>query len=326
MLVRTFAALIGMLCLVAGPVHAQFKVVKPGSDFKVTLLGTGSPAPTMKRFGPATLVQVNGQNLLFDAGRGVTQRLYQAGLPMGQINALFLTHLHSDHVSGIPDLWLTGWLRALYARRDVPFRVYGPAGTQNLMDGLQKAYAWDIETRIADQGLKREAVSVELTEFDKEGVIYEKDGVKVSSIEVNHGEKVKPAFGYRIDFDGRSVVISGDTKFNENLIKHAAGADLLIHQVAAMRPELLKIPVFKVIMAHHTSPEEAGIVFARAKPKLAVYYHFVIYGNPKIPPYNEQDVIDLTRKNYAGPLLIGQDLMAFDIAKDEVKVTEPPKK
>jgi ribonuclease Z len=245
---------------------------------------------------------------------------------MGQIDALFLTHLHSDHVSGIPDLWLTGWLRAVYARRDGPFRVYGPAGTQSLMDGLQKAYAWDIETRIADQGLKREAVSVEVTEFDKEGVIYEKDGVKVSSIEVNHGDKVKPAFGYRIDYDGRSVVISGDTKFNENLIKNAAGVDVLIHQVAAMRPEMLKIPVFKVIMAHHTSPEEAGIVFARAKPKLAVYYHFVIYGNPKIPPYTEQDVIDLTRKNYMGPLLIGQDLMAFDITKDEVKVTEPPKK
>lgn len=326
MVVRKCAVLIGMFCLLAGPVHAQFKVVKPDSDFKVTMLGTGSPAPVMTRFGPGTLVQVGGKNLLFDAGRGVTQRLYQVGQPMGKIDMLFLTHLHSDHVVGIPDVWLTGWLRAPYAQRDAPYRVIGPEGTRNLMEGLEKAYAWDIETRIADQGFKREAISVDVKEFDKEGVVYEKDGVKVSSIEVNHGDKVKPAFGYRIDYDGRSVVISGDTKFNENLIKHATGADLLIHQVAAMRPELLKIPVFKVIMAHHTSPEEAGIVFARAKPKLAVYYHFVIYGNPKIPPYKEQDVMDLTRKNYAGPLLIGQDLMAFDITKDEVKVIEPPKK
>jgi len=193
------------------------------------------------------------------------------------------------------------------------------------MEGLEKAYAWDIETRIADQGFKREAISVDAKEFDKEGVVYEKDGVKVSAIEVNHGDKVKPAFGYRIDYDGRSVVISGDTKFNENLIKNATGVDVLIHQVAAMRPEMLKIPVFKVIMAHHTSPEEAGTVFARAKPKLAVYYHFVIYGNPKIPPYKEQDVIELTRNNYSGPLVIGQDLMAFVITKDDVKIVEPPK-
>ena len=323
---RVLAMMIGLAGMLAGPASAQFKEVVPGSDFKVTLLGTGSPAPIMKRFGPATLVQVNGQSLLFDAGRGVTQRLYQVGQPMGKINALFLTHLHSDHVVGIPDLWLTGWLRAAYARRDGPLRVFGPEGTRGLMDGLQKAYAWDIETRVADQGLKREAIAVEVTEFAGEGTIYEQDGVKVAAIKVNHGEKVKPAFGYRIDFGGRSVVISGDTKFDENLIGRAEGADLLIHQVAAMRPELLKIPVFKVIMAHHTSPEEAGVVFARAKPKLAVYYHFVIYGNPKIPPYTEQDVIDLTRKNYSGPLLIGQDLVAFDVTKDGVKVTEPAAK
>lgn len=329
MIPRTFAkiaTLAALAAVLASPANAQFKVTKPDSDFKVTLLGTGSPAPIMKRFGPATLVQVGGQTLLFDAGRGTTQRLYQVGQPMGKIDALFLTHLHSDHVVGIPDVWLTGWLRAPYAQRDVPFRVIGPEGTRNLMEGLQKAYAWDIETRIADQGLKREAISVDAKEFDKEGVVYEKDGVKVSTIEVNHGDKVKPAFGYRIDYGGRSVVISGDTKFNENLIKQATGVNLLIHQVAAMRPELLKIPVFKVIMAHHTSPEDAGTVFARAKPKLAVYYHFVIYGNPKIPPYKEQEVIDLTRKNYSGPLLIGQDLMAFDITKDEVKVVQPQKK
>jgi len=325
MLTRRIALVAAVSVLLTGPAHAQFKVTPPGSDFKVTLLGTGSPAPIMKRFGPGTLVQVGGQNLLFDAGRGVTQRLYQAGQPMGKIDALFLTHLHSDHVVGIPDVWLTGWLRAAYARRDGPFRVFGPEGTRNLMEGMEKAYAWDIETRVADQGFKREAIAVDVTEFEKEGVVYEKDGVKVSSIEVDHGDKVKPAFGYRIDYGGRSVVISGDTKFNENLIKHATGTDLLIHQVAAMRPELLKIPVFKVIMAHHTSPEEAGVVFARAKPKLAVYYHFVIYGNPKIPPYTEQDVIDLTRKNYSGPLLIGQDLAAFVISKEEVTVVAPPK-
>jgi ribonuclease Z len=279
----------------------------------------------MNRFGPGTLVQVNGQNLLFDAGRGVTQRLLQSKMKLGDVDAVFLTHLHSDHVVGIPDLWLTGWLRAAYAGRDGPFVIYGPAGTVNLMEGLQKAYDWDIQTRIKDQKLPVKAVSVDATEI-VEGVVYEKDGVKVTAFAVNHGELIKPAFGYRIDHDGRSVVISGDTKFDENLIKHATGVDLLIHQVAAARPELLKIPVFKVIMAHHTSPEEAGTVFSRTQPKLAVYYHFVLLGTPKIAPLKVEDVLEMTRTTYKGPLLIGEDLTAFVIDKGDVKVIEPPKK
>ncbi len=325
MFTRKLAILTALLALIAGPVHAQSKAAPAGPDFKVTLLGTGSPAPVMKRFGPGTLVQVNGQNLVFDVGRGVTQRLFQSKLKLGDVDAVFLTHLHSDHVVGIPDLWLTGWLRAAYAGREGPFVIYGPTGTTNLMAGLEKAYDWDIQTRIKDQNLPAAAVAVKATEISA-GAVYEKDGVKVTAFDVNHGDMIKPAFGYRIDFGGRSVVISGDTKFEENLIKHATGVDLLIHQVAAARPELLKIPLFKVIMAHHTSPEEAGTVFSRAKPKLAVYYHFVLLGTPKIKPLSEADVLEMTRTTYKGPLMIGEDLTAFIITADEVKVIEPPKK
>jgi ribonuclease Z len=117
--------------------------------------------------------------------------------------------------------------------------------------------------------------------------VYDRDGVKVTAFEVDHGPLIKPAFGYRVDFGGRSVTVSGDTRFNENLIKHATGTDLLIHQVAAVREELLKNPVYQVILDHHTKPEEAGVVFTRAKPKLAVYYHFVLLGTPQVPPLTE---------------------------------------
>jgi len=201
-------------------------------EFRVTLLGTGSPAPVMRRFGPAVLIQAGGKNLLIDAGRGVTQRLMQVGLRLGQVDALFLTHLHSDHVVGIPDFWLTGWLEASYAQRKGPFVVYGPAGSKGLMDGLAKAYEWDIKARIADQNLSPLAIRADVTEI-REGVVYEQGGVKVSTFSVDHGEHLHPAFGYRIDYGGRSVTVSGDTKFSENLIKHASGTDLLIHQVAA---------------------------------------------------------------------------------------------
>jgi ribonuclease Z len=294
----------------------------PGAaDFRVTLLGTGSPAPAMNRFGPGTLVQAGGQTLVFDCGRGTTQRLMQLKVRLGEADKLFLTHLHSDHVVGIPDLWLTGWLQAAFAQRKGPFSVYGPAGTKGLMENLEKAYDWDIKTRIADQKLPPEAVAVRATEF-KEGVVYEKDGVKVTAFEVDHGDLIKPAFGFRVDYGGRSVVISGDTKFSENLIRHATGVDLLIHQVAAVREELLQSPVFKVILAHHTKPDEAGVVFSRVKPKLAVYYHFVLLGTPQVPPVTEQDVIDMTRRTYAGPLLVGEDLMSFALTGSGVEVSK----
>ena len=295
-----------------------------GDDFRVTLLGTGSPQPVINRFGPGVLVQAGGETLLFDCGRGVTQRLYQLGVKLGDVNKLFLTHLHSDHTVGIPDLWLTGWLEPPWGQRKGPLQVFGPAGTKNMMENLEKAYEWDIKTRIADQKLAKENVAVSVAEF-KEGVVYDHDGVKVTAFEVNHGDLVNPAFGFRVDYDGRSAVISGDTRFNENLIKHAAGTDLLIHQVAAVRPELLASPVFQVILAHHTKPEEAGIVFSRVKPKLAVFYHFSLLGTPKVPPMTVEEVVDLARKNYKGPLLAGEDLMVFRVGLEGISVTSPNK-
>lgn len=313
-IVLTLTAL--LMTVLAHSAHAQAQPVSP-DEFRVTLLGTGSPAPVMRRFGPGVMVQAGGKNLLIDAGRGVTQRLMQSGVRLGQVDALFLTHLHSDHVVGIPDLWLTGWLEVSYAQRKGPFVVYGPQGTQNLMDGLTRAYDWDIKARIADQNLPITSIQSTVTEI-KEGVVYDQDGVKVTAIEVDHGELLKPAYGYRVDYAGRSVTVSGDTRFSENLIKHARGTDLLIHQVAAASEELLKIPAFKVILAHHTQPDEAGTVFTRVKPRLAVYYHFVLLGTPKIPAVTEKEVFDMTRKTYSGPLLIGEDLMAFRIESDQV--------
>ena len=129
---------------------------------------------------------------------------------------------------------------------------------------------------------------------------------------------LKPAFGFRIEYGGRSVTISGDTRFSENLISYATGTDLLIHQVAAVREELLASPVFKSILSHHTKPDEAGTVFTRVKPKLAVYYHLSLLGTAKVPSVTEQEVIEMTRKTYSGPLLVGEDLMAFRIDADRV--------
>src|SRR6266849_3949698 len=240
-------------------------------DIKVTLLGTASPSPRPDRFGPSTLVEAGDQKLLFDAGRGVPIRLWQMKVPMGKINVLFLTHYHLDHTSGIPDLWLTGWLPPPFAQRKTPFHVIGPIGAKALMQNLEKAYALDIKIRMADEKLPPEGIAVKVDEFDKDGVVFEMNGVKVTAFEVNHGDAIKPAVGYRIDYKGHSAVISVDTRYNQNVIKYGTGADLLIHEVAMARPELMGKPDIQRIVNHHTSPREAGLVFARTKPKLAAY-------------------------------------------------------
>jgi ribonuclease Z len=293
------------------------------SDFRVTLLGTGVPTPRPDRFGPSTLVEAGDQKLLIDAGRGAAIRLFQIGVPIGRIDALLLTHFHSDHTSGIPDIWLTGWLESHFGTRRHPFRVLGPIGAKALMVNLEKAYAADIEIRIADEKLPPEGITVDVEDFKGDGAIYQKNGVTVIAFEVDHGDVIKPAYGYRIEYRGRSVVISGDTRFNENVIKFGAGADLLIHEVAIARPELMAESYIKRIMAHHTTAREAGMVFARAGPKLAAYTHLVFLASKDVPPATVNDLIAETRKSYDGPLEVGEDLMCFEIGKT-ISVKRPP--
>jgi ribonuclease Z len=285
------------------------------SDFSVTLLGTGTPIPVPDRFGPSTLVEAGDQKLLFDAGRGASIRLHQLGVPIGRIDALLLTHFHSDHTVGIPDLWLTGWLQSYFGTRTAPLRVIGPEGARTLMTHLEQAYALDVSIRIEDEKLPPQGAAIDVSEFNADGVVYEKNGVRVIAFEVDHGAAIKPACGYRIEYDGRSVVISGDTRFNPNVIKHGAGADLLIHEVAIVRPELLAEPFIQRIMAHHTTAREAGTVFAQARPKLGAYTHMVFLASEKVPRATVDELIAETRLTYDGPLEVGEDLMCFEIGE-----------
>ena len=257
------------------------------SNFKVTLLGTGAPTLDINRFSMSTLVEAGPHKLLFDAGRGVSLRLSQLNLPLGKVDVVFLTHFHSDHLVGLPDFWLSGWSPSPYGQRKGPLRVSGPVGVKDLMNGLQRAFAADIRIRI---------------------------------------DKIKPSVGYRVDYDGRSVVLSGDTKFSENLIQHATGVNLLIHEVAVARPEVMGDPFIQAIMAHHVTPKEAGVVFTRTKPKLAVYSHLVFQNRPQFPPVGVKDIVEQTKESYTGPFEVGEDLMAFEITADQVKTIPFDKK
>jgi ribonuclease Z len=301
------------LLLVASACLALCAAVQ-AQTLKVTLLGTGNPRPVIERFGASTLVEAGGQKLLFDCGRGAIQRLYQLQVPFSEVNVLFLTHLHSDHTVGIPDFWLTGWLMG----RKVPLRVFGPAGTKEMMANLEKAYAFDVHIR-RDEDTRIPGAGAELVVRDiAQGVVFESNGVKVTAFTVDHGA-IKPALGYRVDFAGHSVVLSGDTRFSENLIQFAQGTDVLIHEVVdpvaynSIRTPLSKEQMQQVI-AHHTTPEQAGIVFTRVKPKLGVYSHIV----PGVVP----DLVAHTRTTYTGPLEVGEDLMSIEIG-DKIEVHRP---
>lgn len=285
------------------------------SDFRVTLLGTGTPIPVPDRFGPSTLVEAGDQKLLFDAGRGASIRLHQLGVPIGSIDALLLTHFHSDHTVGIPDLWLTGWLQAYFGTRTAPLRVIGPEGAKTLLNHLEQAYALDVSIRIVDEKLPPQGAAIDVSEFAADGVVFKKNGVRVIAFEVDHGAAIKPAYGYRIEYNGRSVVISGDTRFNQNVIRYGTGVDLLIHEVAIVRPELRAEPFIQRIMAHHTTAREAGTVFAQTRPGLGAYTHIVFLASEKVPRATVDELIAETRLTYDGPLEVGEDLMCFEIGQ-----------
>ena len=297
---------------------ARAAIPAPGKDeMAVTLLGTGTPVASPDRFGPATLVEAGGLTLLFDTGRGVTIRLNQLDIPFGKgIDAIFLTHYHSDHVNGLPDIWMVGYLTG----RVKPMRLwgptgqlYGPTGVSRIAKNLMEAFSDDIRIRMADEHIPEAATQIEAHDFGSDGVIFDQDGVKVTAFEVNHGPLIKPAFGYRVDHAGRSVAISGDTKFDDNVIKHGMGTDLLIHEVCATPAALTSNPRIKAIADHHSSPEDAGTVFARAKPKLAAFSHIAQLAGPGVPPMSLDELTARTRSNYQGPLVLGEDLMRFTV-------------
>ena len=242
-------------------------------------------------------------------------RLTQLAVRWQDVQGVFLTHLHSDHVVGFPDLWLTGWL--IVPGRNVPLQVWGPHGTIDMMAHLQQAYEYDVRIRIQNDGASPEGVALLVKDIN-EGIVYEKRGVKVTAFDVDHAP-VKPAFGYRIDYAGRSVVLSGDTRVSENLVRYAQGVDVLVHEVfvpATLQRAGVPPDRAKHIVDYHTTPEQAGQVFTRVKPRLAVYSHICM------PTATEQDLLSATRKTYAGPLQLGEDLMVIDVG-ETIDVKKP---
>ncbi len=290
---------------------------------EVVLLGTGTPVPDPTAWGPASAVVVGDRLFVVDAGVGITRRLAAAGfLRVHDVAATFITHLHSDHTLGYPDLIFTTWLM----RRRSPLVVYGPPGLRAMTDHIMDAWSADIDLRV--KGLERETrdwVSVDVHEivltrdFRRSGrtekgsfptaTVYDRDGVKVTAIGVPHGDW--PAFAFRFDTPGRSVTFSGDTAPSRALAVAAKGTDVLVHEVynsKRVKPEQRPGGEYwpEYMRTYHTSDVELGRIAAAVNPKLLVLDHVLRLGGP-----DEEILTGIRAGGYSGRVVFGKDLDRF---------------
>ena len=287
-------------------------------DMRVTLLGTGTPVLNINRFGMSTLVEAGGQKLLFDAGRGAAMRLHQAKVPLREVTAIFITHLHSDHLTGIPDIYATAPL--LPPGRRVPLEIWGPQGIADVARGVELMLSANNRIRLTEGELVPEVTKISTHDVPSDGgVVFEKNGVTVTAFLVDHGH-AKPAYGYRIDYGGHAVVLSGDTIYAPNLIKKAKGVDLLVDCVAigSRRLEQAAPELVQRRYSHLASPEVAGRILNEARPKEAVFSHISLMSGANIPRPSNDELKSRVDALYDGPFVIGEDLMSFLITSNGV--------
>jgi len=269
----------------------------------VVLLGTGMPRPNPEASGPATAVVIGRRVLLFDAGPGVMRQLAAAHLPINGVEALFITHLHSDHTLGYPDLIFTSWVMG----RRTPLRAFGPPGLQAMTDHLVAAWSEDIAVRT--EGLEHQTPDgwrVRVREIAA-GIVYDSGGVRVTAFPVEHGNW-RYAFGYRVDAAGRSIVISGDTRPGPALVEAARGVAVLVHEVypeSRLAPERRSGGEHwpRYMRAFHTSDVELGRIAAEAGPRLLVLTHIVRMGGT-----DDELFAGVRRGGFTGPVVVGRDL------------------
>ena len=280
---------------------------------KVTLLGTGIPNPSIHAFGTSTLIEAGDQRVLLDCGRGAVIRMSQLGIPVGYVDTVILSHYHSDHYSGLFDLLMSGTIPQGWAGRGKPLTVYGPAGIEHIAEGAWIVTKPDRDIRVNDNEIDAEHMRIIPHQYE-EGVVFDKGGLKIIAILVDHGDNIPSAYGFRVEYKGHVFVHSHDTRYNENLISQAHGADVFVHEVAAARASTLaNYPKVKVAIDHHASPSEVGRVFAQTKPRLAMLTHLALLPPDPLPM---GDLLEELAAEYDGTVLIAEDLMTIRIGRN----------
>ena len=287
------------------------------------LCGTGAPMPDINRAGPCVAVLAGAHFFIVDAGDGSTKNVLLMKLPIGKADAILLTHFHSDHIADLGEMELQRWAGG---SNKTPVAVIGPTGVEQIVQGFNLAYQLDDGYRVAHHGpetmpptgaggiAKPFALSAEP---NASAVVFDQDGVKITAFKVDH-RPVVPAVGYRFDYKGRSLVISGDTMYSESLLEHARGADVLFHEAlnapmvqlmnenAGLAGSPMLARVTQDIPSYHSTPEDAAKIAAAAKVKQLIYYHII----PPLPsPILTSLFLGDARNYYQGPITMGEDGM-----------------
>ncbi len=295
----------------------------------VVLCGSGSPLPDPTRAGPCTLVIAGKQLILVDAGEGGARNLSLMGMPTGRISQLMLTHFHSDHIDGLGPLMLLRWTGSAATS---PLPIHGPMGVERIVGGFNAAYELDNGYRIAHHGsaiVPPGGAGGIAIPFLGPGVILRKDGLTVTAFRVDHSP-VDPAYGYRFDYKGRSLVVSGDTAKSASLVAAAKGADLLVHE--ALQPKLVSVltealaakgqantaQITRDILDYHTSPEEAAEAASAAGVKQLLLNHIV----PPMPfRFAYPAFLGDAPKRFSGPITVGEDGMMVSLPAGSATIT-----
>jgi ribonuclease Z len=293
---------------------------------QVALCGAGSPMPDPERSGPCVAVIAGNKLYIVDAGAGSARVLARMRLPQGRIEAIFLTHFHSDHIDGLGEMMMQRWVGG---RHDSPVPVYGPIGVQDVVVGFKQAYGQDGIYRVRHhgpaivppQGGGGVAQPFSVPADGESTVVLQSGGLEVTTFRVDHGP-VDPAVGYRFDYGGRSVLISGDAKKSANVQRFAAGVDLLVHE--ALAPQLLSVAtraaeeagaaniaqITRDILNYHTTPVEAAEIAREAGVGQLLFYHIV----PPLPLRPLQEAfVEGVDEVYQGPVTVGRDGTFFNL-------------
>ena len=295
----------------------------------VVMCGTGSPLPDANRASACVAVVAGGEFVLIDVGPGAWRTAALQRLPTQNLSAILLTHFHSDHIGDLGEAVTQSWI----AGRAKKLEVYGPPGVEGVVAGFAQAYALDAGYRVAhhsEELMPRDAAgatarTIALKSATAAAPVFERNGLKITAFRVEH-DPATPAYGYRLEYRGRVVVVSGDTKKSENLARHAAGADLLIHDVLAKSVVALaaanaersgdarRAKMARDILVYHASPEEAAEIAAAAKVETLVFTHLVPAPNA---PMIEQAFLRGVGERFKGAVVLARDGQRFDLPPKE---------
>lgn len=281
---------------------------EPGPHTRVVVLGTGTPNADPERSGPAVAIVVGDAVYLVDAGAGIVRRAALAArqdsipaLRNPNLRRVFLTHLHSDHTVGLPDLMLSPWV----LERTAPLEVRGPPGTARMVDLLSQAYSEDIALRLHGGEPSNKTGYATVGKDVSPGEVYRDSNVTVTAFEVQHG-KWEHAYGYVFKTSDRTIVVSGDTRPSDAVVRACQGCDVLIHEVYDAEAFKRRPPEWQSYhAAYHTSTYELAALASRARPKLLVMYHQLYWGS------TDDSLLQQLKSRYSGAVVSAHDLGVY---------------